>query len=247
MVSVRLHRQICAFIDVLGGAQLFRGKDKARARDFFSCLTEFERRLNGWSHHFPKKRRSASLVKTFSDNIFVAFPFASSSRMSNEDVVSTFIAELKHQIYEMTLIYGFPVRGAISVGSLMFTDKFLFGPALVEAVELEKSAIFPRVLVSDSTLRYLKPDSSSLNLILRDADGCAFLHYLHAPPVLGPILLKRHREYVQRGLIENTNHIRERQKYEWLVQYHNFVASNTGYPELAVSTGRDGAFCSLEF
>ena len=75
--------------------------------------------------------------------------------MSDEDVVHTFLCELKHQIHELTLFAGFPVRGAVSVGGLMFTDKFLYGPALVDAVQLEKSAIFPRILLGQSVLKYI--------------------------------------------------------------------------------------------
>lgn len=238
MTSIRLHRQVCAFIDVLGGAKLFRGKDRKRAAAFFACMEELERRLNGWSRHFTEKRRTSSLVKTFSDNIFVAFPFGSSSTMSDEKVVETFLDELTHQIHELTLFSGFPIRGAVCVGPLMFTDKFLFGPALVEAVQLEKEAIFPRVLLSETVLKYISPRSSSANLVLRDSDGKAFLHYL-----TGDVYwLERHREYVQKGLLENASRVHERQKYEWLAQYHNFVVNRTALPELAVFTERPGAF-----
>lgn len=242
MTSIRLHRQVCAFIDVLGGASLFRGKDRERAADFFACLEEFERRLNRWSPHFPKKRRTSSLVKTFSDNIFVAFPLGSSSKINDEEVVKIFLIELIYQIEQLTLQSGFPLRGAVSVGPLMFTDKFLFGPALVDAVQLEKEAIFPRVLLSDTVLKYVLPESPSANLVLRDSDGKSFLHYLSGPRVC---YLELHRDYVQKGLVENAGRIHERQKYEWLAQYHNFVASNAARPELAVLAERPGAFSSL--
>lgn len=241
MPTIRLHRQVCAFVDVLGGAQLFRGKDRARAAAFFACLEEFERRLNAWSRHFPEKRRTSSLVKTFSDNIFVAFPFGSSSKMNDEQVVQTFLNELTHQIQELTLYYGFPVRGAVTVGPLMFTDKFLFGPALVDAVQLEKEAIFPRILLDESVLKYVPPKSPTADLVLRDTDGKAFLAYL--PKNHG--LLESHRDYVQKGLLDNASRIHERQKYEWLAQYHNFVASNAGRAELSVAIERPGAFIGL--
>ena len=207
---VRLHRQVCAFIDVLGGAKLFRDKDRRRASDFFRCLGEFERRLNGWSHHFPRKRRTDALVKTFSDNIVVAFPFRSSTKISDEDVVHVFLTELAHQIYELTLLAGFPMRGAVSVGALMFTDKFLFGPALVEAVQFEKAAVFPRVLLCESVLRYVKPEGLGAHLVVRDADGVAFLDHLGG---LFP-QLELPRDYVEKGLLDNATRIHERQKLD---------------------------------
>lgn len=240
MTSIRLHRQVCAFIDVLGGAKLFLGKNRKRAISFFSCLEEFERRLNGWSSHFPKKRRTSSLVKTFSDNIFVAFPLGSNSKISDEQVVNTFLHELTHQIQELTLIARFPVRGAVSVGPLMFTDKFLFGPALVDAVQLEKAAVFPRVLLSETVLKYIRTESSCSKLVLRDSDGGAFLHYLND----ADCWLESHRDYVQQGMHENTGRIHERQKYEWLAQYHNYTANSVERPELLVSIERAGAFLS---
>lgn len=238
MTTIRLHRQVCAFIDVLGGSKLFRGKDRGRAAHFFACLEEFERRLNGYSHHFPKKRRTSALVKTFSDNIFVAFPLGSNPKVGDEDVIHIFLSELKHQIHELTLLGGFPIRGAVTVGPLMFTERFLFGPALLEAVQLEKDAVFPRILLSDSVLKYIKPESPSAHLVVRDADGRSFLHYLGD---LG-VWLPSHKDFVEQGLLENTSNIRERQKYEWLAQYHNFAAQVENRPELAVSIARSNAF-----
>ncbi len=239
MATIRLHRQVCAFIDVLGGAQLFRDRDRERVTTFFAHMEEFERRLNGWSPHFPKKRRTSALVKTFSDNIFVAFPFGSSSKMNDEEVVNTFLRELNHQIYELTILAGFPIRGAVSVGPLMFTDKFLFGPALVDAVQLEKEAVFPRVLLSQTVLRYVTPQYPSAKLVLRDSDGKHFLHYLSG---FSHIYLKRHRDYVQEGLVENSSRVHERQKYEWLAQYHNYAIGTAGHPDLSICVDRPSAF-----
>jgi hypothetical protein len=230
MPSIRLHNQVCAFIDVLGGSQLFRGKDRQRAANFFALLSDFERRLNSYSGHFPKKRQAATLVKTFSDNIFVAFPFRSSSKANDQDVVHLFLSELEIQIHQLTIIAGFPLRGAVTVGPLMFTDQFLFGPALVDAVNLEKEAVFPRILLSQTLLRYVKPESPSARLVVRDSDGKSFLHYLGG---LG-LQLAPHLYFVQRGLLENIGKVRERQKYEWLAQYHNFAAACVNRPDLFV-------------
>ncbi|NVD71332.1 hypothetical protein HUX88_12300 [Duganella sp. BJB1802] len=243
MTNVRLTRQICAFIDVLGGAKLFRGKDKQRASEFFACLEEFERRMNAWSPHFPAKRRTKALVKTFSDNIFVAFPFKSSTKMDDDDVIGTFLEELIHQIHELTMFAGFPIRGAVSIGGLMFTDKFLFGPALVEAVELEKSAIFPRIVLSESVLRHIKPGSPIARRIVCDVDGKSFLHYLGG---LSSGWLEHHKTFVENGLQENSRHVRERQKYEWLAQYHNFSAQSAKKPEHAISIDRSSAFSAFQ-
>jgi len=241
MTTVRLHRQVCAFIDVLGGARLFKGKDRHRAGEFFSCLETFEQRMNGWSRHFPRKRQTRAMVKTFSDNIFVAFPLRSNRQLSDEQVVALFLGELTDQITQLTLLSGFPMRGAVTVGPLMFSEKFLFGPALVEAVELEKAALFPRILLSKSVLQYIEPDSLYHSLVLRDADGYAFLYYL-GRKIHFPSSLEWHRQFVQNGLAENASRVRERQKYEWLAQYHNFHAMKAGAPDQRVVIDRATAF-----
>lgn len=123
----------------------------------------------------------------------------------------------------------------------MFTDKFLFGPALVDAVQLEKEAVFPRVLLSESVLKYVSPESPCAHLVLRDSDGKAFVHYLSGRAHV----LERHRDYVQKGLLENASRVHERQKYEWLAQYHDFFASYAARPEFATFTERPGAFSAL--
>lgn len=241
MTTFRTQRQICAFIDVLGGAMLFQNKKPSRARDFFRCLEEFEQRMNGWSRHFPSRRQSTALVKTFSDNIFVAFPFGSSSQLGDCALVNLFLDELKHQIHELTIYAGFPIRGAVSVGGLMFTEKFLYGPALVEAVKLEKDAIFPRIVLSPSVLKYIEPESPAEALTIKDADGNSFIHYL------GGLngnrgTLEAHRDFVKKGLADNARKVRERQKYEWLARYHNYSAKRAGHPELEVSVDFESQF-----
>jgi len=245
MTTVKMHRHVCAFIDVLGGAQLFKGKDKSRAKGFFGCLEEFERRLNGWSLHFPKKRQSTALVKTFSDNIFVAFPLKSNSKLSDAEVVALFLLELVGQVRHLTVMAGFPMRGAVTIGSLMFSDKFLFGPALVEAVELEKAAVFPRIVLSRSVTQCIQKNDLYHSIALRDVDGQVFLHYLRDAQLF-PSLFANHRDFVRAGLESNLSRIRERQKYEWLAKYHNHHAHTMGRLDLRVETNLDPYFSPFE-
>jgi class 3 adenylate cyclase len=236
LTRVPTQRQICAFVDILGGAQLYLNKHPERAKQFFECVKEFERRLNNWSHHLPHRRRSSALVKTFSDNVVVAFPFGSSEKLDDQQLVSLFLTELKHQVHEFTLYAGFPLRGGVSVGQLLFTDRLVYGPALVEAVRLEKEALFPRVVLGDSVLKYIK-NSPSSRLAVRDSDGKNFLHYLGE----GSSCML-HKSFVHAGLRDNSAHTHERQKYEWLAQYHNFSARAAGRPEFCVDIERPDAF-----
>lgn len=242
MYSFRMHRQICAYIDILGGADLFRGKDRYSALKFLSWVHDFEDRMNDWSHHFPKKRRSSALVKTFSDNIFVAFPLRSNPNKKDAEIVNIFLTELTDQILKLFMA-GFPVRGAVTIGPLLFTDRNLFGPALLDAVQLEKKAGVPRILLSESVIKKISLTTACSNMVMRDSDGKAFLHYLAN---LAPfVYLKEHKKIIERGLIENRNRLDVLQKYEWLARYHNFVAKYSEPGESIISIDSHSSFSAL--
>jgi hypothetical protein len=200
--------------------------------------------MNGWSWQFPKKRQSRVLVKTFSDNIFVAFPLGSHREVSDEEVIDIFLHELTGQLTELTLYAGFPVRGAVTVGPLMFSEQFLFGPALVEAVGLEKAALFPRILLSPSVLRFIDPKGKSASFVLQDSDGQAFLDYIGRRLSRGGDL-KSHRKFVINGLVENRSKVRERQKYEWLARYRNYHAIEHGMDDQLIQIHSTADFTSL--
>lgn len=165
--------------------------------------------------------------------------------MSDAQVIALFLEELKNQIQQLTFYDGFPVRGAVTVGPLMFSDKFLFGPALVEAVQLEKEALFPRILLSQSVLRYITPDSMYSSLVMQDADGHAFLDYLGQKIFLNS-KLEWHRKFVEKGLASNLGRVRERQKYEWLARYHNFHAINNDMRHHMIDLNLVGEFSQYQ-
>ncbi|PDZ55088.1 hypothetical protein CON15_23105 [Bacillus cereus] len=51
---------------------------------------------------------------------------------------------------------GILMRGGLAVGLLCHNDNIVYGPAMVEAYELEsKLAIYPRVVVKENDLKYI--------------------------------------------------------------------------------------------
>ena len=72
------------------------------------------------------------------------------------------------------------VRGAATIGLFYSNDRFVYGPALIEAYKLETEAsIYPRILISDNLLEYLEAqrngdmafDDLYQGLLLKDVDG----------------------------------------------------------------------------
>lgn len=135
------------------------------------------------------------------------------------------------------------VRGGVAFGDIFYQDQRVFGPAMVDAYELEsKKAIFPRIVVSPKWMEILKSDRfiRSKNhtlkeelkyihkLIRQDDDGLYFIDYIRAiqseldDPEAGYILfLERHRSLIKRNLGKHAGQERVLDKYKWLSRYHD--------------------------
>ena len=60
------------------------------------------------------------------------------------------------------LEYDLFARGALIYGELIHTSKYIFGPALVEAVKLEENEIFPRIIIDESLSNLIIPTISQI-------------------------------------------------------------------------------------
>lgn len=113
-------------------------------------------------------------TKYFSDNILVAIEIDQQKVKNQIKAFSIFISVLQ----EFALLnYGFLMRGGITVGELEVSNNIVWGPALVEAYEMEnKLAIYPRIIVSKKFIDLyplqIKP------FFNRDSDGLWFINYL---------------------------------------------------------------------
>lgn len=121
---------------------------------------------------------------------------------------------------------GFFVRGGLSLGSLHVSDHVLFGPALVEAYDLEsRAAVHPRIVLSRAAAETQRGTAGG-SMLMRDDDGQTFIDYLGAvvEEPDDPIpLLRSHRDTVVDRLHGSRRHKRRWEKYRWLGEYHNAV------------------------
>lgn len=133
----------------------------------------------------------------------------------------------------------------------------VFGPALLEAIDLEKKkAMWPRVIVSDGILQKITEAPTIEDYVARltpasvvdtsfedwnrmkgalrqDNDGCYFVDYLKGGPrgglsYSGYNLL---RENILCMINDPENH-RFWPKYEWLVQYFNTSVNESSLPNI---------------
>ena len=179
-------------------------------------------------------------VRVFTDNIVVACPLATVEHDLGEpelcDVLSLFSF-----IQASLAADGFFLRGAITAGYHYQDQDVVFGDALLEAVDLDRSGGGPRLVIGSSLEplmakhiswygdiestphhHYLLEDPTDNRLFI-DYLGVAFEHF-----PCGPIwweVLAAHHGIVSENLREYRSVPSVRNKYVWAATYHNYVCS----------------------
>jgi hypothetical protein len=85
--------------------------------------------------------------------------------------------QLLGRLAAAALKIGFLIRGGVTIGNLYHAQGIVFGPAMVEAYELEsRTAVYPRIVVSHTIMRRPKWIANSL-VFLKDDDGLYCVNY----------------------------------------------------------------------
>lgn len=159
----------------------------------------------------------------FSDTLVLAAPI-----VRETDDATEVRALVRHArwLQNALLAERFFVRGGLSLGSLHVSDHLLFGPALVEAYDLESgAAVHPRIVLSRAAAESQR-GTVGASMLLCDDDGQTFVDYLGvvvedpADPIPA---LQRHRNTVIDCLHGSRRHKRRWEKFRWLGEYHNAV------------------------
>jgi hypothetical protein len=139
---------------------------------------------------------------------------------------------------------GILTRGGIAHGQAHHKQGVLFGPAIIEAYDLEHEvARYPRILVSDAVRREIWGYHNGLckgQLLKQDVDGCWFVNVLVPPlsnwtALTGSASERSLRGYMTsirgsliRQLQSAEGHAGHRSKVEWLVHKFNESANAAG-------------------
>lgn len=172
------------------------------------------------------KEDESKMVTQFSDSVVISF-------LANEES-GVFYSLLEIMWIQVNLVmHGFLCRGGIVRGKLIHTDKYLFGPAMVNAYILEsKAALYPRVILDDSIIEtgsnahgrhhHAQHEKESImSLLKRDTDGMYYIDYitegqseLNDPECDYPIYLYNLGKIITRGLRSHDPSVLI--KYQWL-------------------------------
>lgn len=174
----------------------------------------------------------------FTDNAVVATPV----RRSDEREIDVGGIEIS-AAYLLLVCWGrgFLGRGAITYGPHYMDEHFVFGPALIEAAELEKAAKWPRVVLSPAAVEveeehstfYANPLTSEQSGCLAcDETGTTFIDHLgiyideeHDDRALDHFL-SLHRQATENGLDAHERESKVWSKWRWLAEYQNFALAN---------------------
>lgn len=171
-------------------------------------------------------------ITQFSDSIVVSFNDIEQHEFSH------LLDDISYMLF-LLAFEGIVCRGAIAYGKFYHDDKYLFGPALVDAYETEsKAAMYPRVIVDKSVINIYKEKSKSTHIksrfrkdfidgyLMEDLDDKLFIDYFLNPLTFADSkeiyvnYLEKLRELISNGL-SKARAADIRVKYGWMKQKFN--------------------------
>lgn len=187
--SMNYEDRICLFLDVLGFAdQVNRSVESIQEIGrLHSGLSEI---FKAFRDRLPNQQNdsdeTSKKVSQFSDSITVSYNLDEDSAVYHL-LYDTYMLQIE------LLRWGILVRGAIAIGKLYHDEILVFGPALVKATELEKYAMYPRVILGKEIIDIGKKNHASWHsseyeekeirsLIKQDLDGAFYVNYFGVSP-----------------------------------------------------------------
>ena len=178
--------RIVCFLDILG----FKGHiDKTLAQNGEDNLNKINNIISAIENirHFTNidilKEDESKRVTQFSDSVVISF-------LANEES-GVFYTLLEIMWIQINLVmHKMLCRGGMVRGKLIHTDKYIFGPAMVNAYILEsKAALYPRVILDDAIIKTgitahgrhhhaHHEKESIMSLLKRDTDGMYYIDYI---------------------------------------------------------------------
>ena len=208
---------LVSYFDILGFRNAVEDWTPARIE---SVLVQ----LLSLSSHDPRLRRVTRRgLSTFSDHIVRTVAL---DELNEQEVAGAIEFELSQiQLIQANLaITGTFLRGGVTRGPIYIDENVVFGPALVEAYELEyKVAKYPRVVVHGKLHALLRPEQ---HLWFEADDHILSLNYLAAGDDLRERirLLQLHAGVVRNALAE-ISQAEAIEKLRWLAAFHNSVVA----------------------
>jgi hypothetical protein len=180
-----MEQRLVAFFDLLGFSSIIRPHDDMNVKKqdkILALLSELSENSGDFSYRADAVDEATTdhiikpAISAFSDNIVYSFPLHSIAPVGSGPITS-YLADQAGAIFRQALELGCLIRGGITVGQLHHDKQVIFGPALVEAYELEsRYAKTPRIIISDAAMDFIERHP----FVQFDDDGYAILDYVQA-------------------------------------------------------------------
>jgi hypothetical protein len=265
--------RVVIFIDILGFKELLNETTDKEGNDNEEGITKLTKayksirdvwdldKVSSDSSILKKTSKQDKQITIFSDCIVISFPAKEKS-----EIFYTLL-EVKWVILRL-ISQGILCRGAISYGKLLHNDKFIFGPALVEAYILEsKAANYPRVIL-DRSIIDLAGSARSENhtreeeieyvesLLEKDLDGMYYIDYfakaqeeLDDPQYDFPNYIQTLGDKIRHGMNSSKHPSKAdiRVKYIWMKEKYNRMVEMSKNKDFLNSLKQDEEMELLEF
>ena len=233
--------RVLAFVDILGFRSMIKDSESdyeaqeriKKAMDIIHSYKTLNDSPMGHENDDSKAglRSLGIQVTTFSDSAIISYP------LSYDGALIHLIIDLIHMQMEL-LWLGILIRGGIAIGAAYHDSVNVFGPAMVEAYELEsRKAIYPRIIMHPDTVELgLRMSPYHLNefdlelfktSICMDADGYFFIEYLQQYQEFDYPEMTYYEWMlgIRKMIVENLNDSQYTSdvfaKYYWLLNYWN--------------------------
>jgi hypothetical protein len=214
-LEINYVERLVAFIDILGFAEMVIDDEPS--------VLDTIRLLDGRLRHVREVWRDDwgdLSVKLFSDCICIS--------CRPEDCA--------HMLYELAFLQfylsmdGIFLRGGLALGKHFENDLMIFSKGLVEAYQLERMALYPRIVVAEGVVQgkeqpyYTAGTWPTQSLVMRDPDGTKFVDYIEFSMEEGmeqADFFSAHKKAILHQVARHSTTPRIIDKYLWVARYHN--------------------------
>ena len=183
--------------------------------------------------------KSGHRITAFSDSIVITTDETEQGLMH----LLQHVGKIGFRLAQLGMLY----RGGIANGLLYHDEQQVFGPAVIEAYELEKKAKFPRVILSTAVANAGRSFAEPVNTIFErftrtDTDGKVYVNFMRVLRMIadsdGPlhedvrILQERINSSIAKQLDRFAIGTSERIKWEWFLAYF-YWATDESWREIA--------------
>ena len=239
---LQYERRIILFLDFLGFKEIVENTVR-NDKNLRSLLRAIDRLYDiGREDADLYKTRS---ITTFSDSVVLSYA------IHEQSAVFYLLSDIAFAIIDLA-IQGYLVRGAVTVGELIHSKRYLIGPAMVQAYQMESTlAKTPRVLIDRKLVAIARKAHAEQHdgehearyvraFMTKDQDGQYYLDYVSWKSVVEtagmdaenyPVYLRDIGIIVQRGLGRAEPGVLS--KYVWLHQ--QYVAAIEQFEKLGAN------------